>query len=733
MIALLAIVTGAPAGASVRPDGMTTEFIFQSAPTPSCHASTIVETAQGGLVAAWFGGTREQSPDVGIWVSRREKKAWTAPVEVANGIQADGPRLPCWNPVLFQPKSGPLMLFYKVGPSPSTWWGMLRTSQDGGKTWSEARRLPKGILGPIKNKPLQLASGDLVCPSSVESKLGWRLRFERTSDLGKTWTSVAPAAAPDGKEIDAIQPSILVHPGSRLQAIGRTKSGQVFQTCSTDGGKSWTPLTLTGLPNPNSGTDAVTLRDGRHLLVYNHTMVGRGVLDVAVSRDGKAWHNVVSLENDSRAKSEYSYPACIQTRDGMVHITYTWKRQRIKHVVLDPATLPRWDARSGKVSGYASAAGQLPVVPPGVVIDHSPAWTGLYIGSPSIAILPNGDYVASHDFFGPKANSEKSAPSVVFRSSDRGRTWKKISNVQDAFWCSLFVHRGALYLLGTNCEYGNILLRRSNDGGCTWTSPTNNKTGLLRGDGQYHCAPTPILEHNGRLWRGFEWRNPPKDWGINFRAGMMSIPVDADPLDAANWTFSNFLPSDRTWNGGDMGGWLEGNAVATPTGEIVDILRTTTKMTCQKAAIMHISADGKRASFDPATGFVDFPGAGQHKFTIRFDPQSKLYWALSNASLPEPWMVPASTTRNKLALVCSRDLKVWTVRSLLLSHPDRIDHAFQYPDWLFDGNDIIAVSRTAYDDGLGGAHNFHDANFLTFHRVANFRTRTMSDPPLSGK
>jgi predicted neuraminidase len=716
-IAVWVCLAALPGAAIAQQSGATSEFIFQSAPFASCHASTIVELHDGTLAAAWFGGTREGSPDVGIWLSRREGKAWTAPAEVANGVQPDGTRFPCWNPVLFQPKTGPLMLFYKVGPNVEKWWGLLRTSADGGKTWSAARRLPDGILGPIKNKPLQLAGGDLLCPSSVEKDKVWRVHFERTSDLGKTWTTATPAAAPDGKEPNAIQPSILVQGRDRLQAVGRTRDFQVFQTWSNDGGRTWTPLSLTGLPNPNSGTDAVTLRDGRHLLVYNHTMARRASLGVALSRDGKAWHNVLSLENDGAGKSEYSYPACIQTRDGKVHITYTWNRTRIKHVVVDPAALPPWKLPPAQKDN-------LPVAPPGVVIDYSPAWTGLYIGSPSIAVLPNGNYVASHDFFGPLSNENKSARSLVFRSSDRGQTWKKVSEIQGAFWSALFVHRGVLYLLGTDRDYGNLLIRRSNDGGRTWTSPTTAATGLLRGTGGIQSAPTPVTEHNGRLWYGIEWRYRPGDFGC-FRAGVASVAVDADLLRASNWTFSDFLPSDRSWNGRDMGGWLEGNAVVTPSGEIVDILRTTTKLTRQKAAIVHISADGKCASFDPATGFVDMPGAGQHKFTIRFDPQTRLYWSLTNACLPEPEGIPS--VRNKLALVCSRNLKDWTIRSVLLAHPDRVAHAFQYPDWQFDGDDLIVASRTAYDDGLGGAHDFHDANFLTFHRVRNFRNRTMAD------
>jgi predicted neuraminidase len=309
------------------------EFIYESAPFPQCHASTIVET-KSGLVAAWFGGTHERHPDVGIWVSRLQEGKWSTPVEVANGVESPTKRHPTWNPVLFQPRTGPLLLFYKVGPSPSTWWGMLMTSDDHGKTWSAPRRLPDGILGPIKNKPVQLDSGDLLCPTSSEHD-GWRVHFERSSDLGRTWTATPPVN--DGKEIAAIQPSILIHGGDKLQALGRTRQGKIFEIWSDDNGKTWGKMTLTVLPNPSSGTDAVTLKDGRHFLVYNHIAKGRSPLNTAVSDDGKKWLSAVVIENDPG--KEFSYPAVIQTGDGMVHVTYTWRRERIKHVVIDPARL----------------------------------------------------------------------------------------------------------------------------------------------------------------------------------------------------------------------------------------------------------------------------------------------------------------------------------------------------------------------------------------------------------
>lgn len=362
---------------------------------------------------------------------------------------------------------------------------------------------------------------------------------------------------------------------------------------------------------------------------------------------------------------------------------------------------------------------------PGVVINHIPASEGRYIGSPSLVVLPDGSYIASHDEFGPKSESRRSAISHIFRSSDKGSTWSEIAQIDGAFWSSLFFHRGALYLLGTRCEYGDMLIRRSDDGGKSWTIPIDEKTGLLA-RGQFHCAPMPVIEHDGRLWRGMEDAEGPGGWGHRFRAFMLSIPVDADPLDAANWTFSNRIGRTAEWLGGTFGGWLEGNAVVTPDGKLVDILRVDNKPAGETAAILEISADGRSATFDPEKGFIRFPG-GTKKFAIRRDPVTGLYWSLSNYIPPIHAGGDPAQTRNTLALTSSPDLREWTVKSIILYHPDTAKHGFQYVDWLFDGDDMIAVCRTAFDDGLGGAHNMHDANFLTFHRIRNFRNLTMKD------
>ncbi|MEG3655845.1 sialidase family protein [Arenibacter palladensis] len=326
-------------------------YPLDNKPTPECHASTIVETPTG-LVSAFFAGTHEKNPDVGIRVSRMVDGKWTWPEEVANGVQNDTLRYPLWNPVLFQPKEGPLLLFYKEGPDPRTWWGMLMTSSDGGITWSKPEKMGTDekighLLGPVKNKPIQLEDGTIISPSSTEIKLedgdvDWMVHFEISKDNGKTWEVVGPIN--DGKEFDAIQPSILTYPNGKMQVLCRTRQNVISQSWSEDQGQTWSKMTATELPNPNSGTDAVTLKDNRQLLIYNHTTKegeepkGRNMINLAISEDGINWKPVMTLENVP-AESGYSYPAIIQTSDGLVHITYTYVRQSVKHVVIDPKQL----------------------------------------------------------------------------------------------------------------------------------------------------------------------------------------------------------------------------------------------------------------------------------------------------------------------------------------------------------------------------------------------------------
>jgi hypothetical protein len=363
---------------------------------------------------------------------------------------------------------------------------------------------------------------------------------------------------------------------------------------------------------------------------------------------------------------------------------------------------------------------------PGVIIDYSSAKSRQYIGSPGLAVLPDGCYVASHDFFGPGTTNSKTR---IHRSTDKGKKWEILTDIEGQWWSSLFVHEKTLYIMGVSKQHGDTVIRRSIDGGRTWTTPTNANTGLLLGGAKYHCAPVPVVVHDNRIWRAMEDAMGPGGWGSHFRAFMMSAPVDADLLKADNWTCTNRVGRDPNWLEGKFGGWLEGNAVVTPDGRIVDILRVECKPEGGKAAMIEISEDGKTATFDPKTGFIDLPG-GCKKFTIRFDPRTELYWSLSNY-IPEKYDTGnPGATRNTLALISSADLRNWAVKSIILQHPDTKKHGFQYVDWLFEDNDIIAVSRTAYDDGVGGAHNYHDANYLTFHRIKDFRDKTLDDAPL---
>jgi len=358
---------------------------------------------------------------------------------------------------------------------------------------------------------------------------------------------------------------------------------------------------------------------------------------------------------------------------------------------------------------------------PGVVVDHIPASTKTYIGSPGICILPNGSYVASHDFFGPATTEHQRALTAVFKSTDKGKSWSKISEIKGQFWSNLFVHRDTLYIMGTWKHHGNLIIRRSLDDGKSWSDPTDSKNGLLR-EGEYHTAPMPVISHNGRLWRAVEnAKSNTDEWGKRYSAMVFSVPENADLMNAANWTASNYLPYDSTYLDGNFGGWIEGNAVVTPHGKIVDILRVATSEKGRDlAAVVNISDDGKTASFDPKTGFMDFIG-GSKKFTIRYDEKSKRYWTIANMITDEFKNRDGGSVRNTLVLESSPDLRNWTVHTILLHHPDVKKHGFQYIDWQFEGKNIIFLSRTAYDDGLGGAHNFHDANYLTFHRIKNFR------------
>ncbi|WP_145290423.1 hypothetical protein [Pirellulimonas nuda] len=359
---------------------------------------------------------------------------------------------------------------------------------------------------------------------------------------------------------------------------------------------------------------------------------------------------------------------------------------------------------------------------PGTVVNHFPRSSGEYVGSPSIVILPNGDYVASHDRFGPSSSFNTSSKTEVFRSTDQGLTWSPSATLQGQAWSNLFTQGNDLYIMGVDKLYGRIVVRKSIDGGSSWTNPTNAANGFLTSANGYHTAPMPMVEHNGRIWRGFEDTSNGGGWPRHFRSLVMSAPIGSDLLVASNWTLSNALASNTSWINGEVNGWLEGGVVVDRDDNLVNLLRVDN---LSVAAVVRVDEQNHSVSFNPDQDFVDFPG-GATKFAVRYDAASDRYWTLSNPVLPQFQGSSPGSTRNALALMSSSDLSDWEVESVLLYHPDRSKHGFQYVDWQFDGQDLIAASRTAYDDGLGGAANYHDANFLTFHRADDFRTLSPS-------
>ena len=375
-----------------------------------------------------------------------------------------------------------------------------------------------------------------------------------------------------------------------------------------------------------------------------------------------------------------------------------------------------------------STAAQQPWTP----VAYQDASTDCYLGSPSLLRLADGRLLATHDYFGPGAplNHEgEEFLTTVYRSEDGGAHWSRITHLAGAFWSGLFSHGGAVYLLGVSAHYGSIVIRRSDDGGSTWTRPLDADTGLLFAGGpgrqppNYHCAPVPVLRAGGRLYRAFEDCTP-CEWGTGFQALVISASEDADLLRAESWTMSSPLPFRREWlperwREMPRPGWLEGNAVQAPDGTLWNILRFNSAPWVDVAAMVRIADEGRALRFDPETGYVTLPG-GMTKFTIRREPQTGLYLTLSNNNTD-----PACPTqRNVLSLHASEDLRHWRhVRTLLeddsgLPWEESLRRTgFQYVDWQFDGEDLIYLVRTAYR----GAHSYHDANRITFHRLPGYR------------
>jgi hypothetical protein len=351
-------------------------------------------------------------------------------------------------------------------------------------------------------------------------------------------------------------------------------------------------------------------------------------------------------------------------------------------------------------------------------IAHSFASTKVYLGSPSIAVLHNSTYISSYDTFGPSSASDAA---TVLASYNKGKNWQKLVVLQGQYWSTLFVVGNSLYIIGTNRALGTPVVRRSVDGGVNWTTPRDLMSGKFAFSGRFISGPVPVLINRGRVWRSFEVID-----NDDLREMVLSAPVDSDLLDVRNWTATSHLSSNKAWLDGKFLSWEEANLVPTVDGLPVVVLRVNTTVGPEMAAIANISPDHKSLSFDPKFGFVRFPGGGK-KFTIRFDPETKKYWSITNAVVNDNRRMNLERVRNSLSLIWSMDLRKWEIQKVLLQNPDLVHHGFQYVDWQFEGDDIVSVIRTAYDDERGGADSQHNSNYIMFMRFKNFRGMPMPE------
>lgn len=305
-------------------------FAFTEAPCAQCHASTLTETPDGWAVA-WFGGTHEKHPDVGIWLSRRvESGPWSAPERVAKIDRAAH-----WNPVLFFAPDGVLHLWFKTGPEISHWRTFTQTSTDGGANWSAARELVSGDdsggRGPVKNKPICLSDGAWLAGASSEQG-SWEAFVDRSEDDGRTWTrSKNFDRTALGEKHGCIQPTLWESEPGVVHALVRSSCGFLPRTDSFDGGRTWCPLYDSGLPNNNSGVDVAKLPDGTLALACNPVSAdwgARSPLRISLSSDnGKTWPDFLDLEVEPGG--EFSYPALVAAGESGLAVSYTWKRTRI--------------------------------------------------------------------------------------------------------------------------------------------------------------------------------------------------------------------------------------------------------------------------------------------------------------------------------------------------------------------------------------------------------------------
>ncbi|MFT3705443.1 MAG: exo-alpha-sialidase [Agriterribacter sp.] len=286
----------------------------------------------GTFLAAWFGGTKEGTDDVAIWLVKGKPGAWSEPVKIAK-LRDDAH----WNPVLFQSPEGKVFLFFKVGKKIPSWETWLKTSDDNGQTWTDAKELiagDKGGRGPVRNKPIVLSNGTWIAGASHEEG-AWNAFADISKDQGKTWTAssyiVLDRTTLKGKGV--IQPTLWESSPGKVHMLLRSSAGAIYRSDSEDYGQTWSAAYPAGLPNPNSGIDLTKLPDGTLVLAYNpdaSNWGSRSPLSLAISFDnGKTWPKIMDIETGKK-EDEFSYPAVISYGD-TIAVCYTWKRKNIAY------------------------------------------------------------------------------------------------------------------------------------------------------------------------------------------------------------------------------------------------------------------------------------------------------------------------------------------------------------------------------------------------------------------
>ncbi|MBQ8508409.1 MAG: exo-alpha-sialidase [Clostridia bacterium] len=347
---------------------------------------------------------------------------------------------------------------------------------------------------------------------------------------------------------------------------------------------------------------------------------------------------------------------------------------------------------------------------PGTVVnylhpaDPEYAFSGNYLCSPSILRLPSGKLLASVDVYG---NSTPQNLTLIYESRDNGKTWKYLTELFPCFWGKMFLADGKLYMMGCSNEYGDLLIGRSDDEGATWCMPSV----LWRGAAHtrecgLHRAPMPVEISHGRVMTDVQYGS----WSKNIMTdAVLSAPEGSDLLDAGNWVITPFWSGlDHPEVGAGSVAGIEGCVVTAPDGKVWDFLRYSHK----KSLMLEFDPENPEADLKNAK-LVDIP-ITTSKVDILYDKKSGLYWTIGSYALDEP-----KTNRNLLSLLVSDNLTNWTLVKHLIDYRE-LDPAkvgFQYVDFLFDGEDILYLCRTAFNQ----AHNFHDSNYTTFHRIENFR------------